>query len=135
MGRFIPEVRRSVRPSLGGWWGAAAGIAAIIAWASLPSAPAADQGSASQPLWRSEIVTAATPTRSVPFDVELGNATSVWLVVDDGGDGFGCDWADWVDPVFKGAGLEKPLVDLEWKRAVAEWGEVRKGRNAGGDEL
>lgn len=135
MGRFIPEVRHSVRPSLGGWWIAAAGIAAIIAWACLPSAPAADQGSASQPLWRSEIVTAATPTRSVPFDVELGGATSVWLVVDDGGDGFGCDWADWVDPVFKGAGLEKPLVDLEWKRASTEWGEVRKGRNAGGDDL
>ena len=135
MGRFIPEVRHSVRPSLGGWWIAAAGIAAIVVWASLPSAPAADQGSASQPLWRSEIVTAATPTRSVPFDVDLGGAMSVWLVVDDGGDGFGCDWADWVDPVFKGAGLEKPLVDLEWKRAVAEWGEVRKGRNAGGDEL
>jgi hypothetical protein len=135
MGRFIPGVRHSVRPLLGGWWGAAAGIAAIVAWASLPPAPAADQGSASQPLWRSEIVTAATPTRSVPFDVELGGATSVWLVVDDGGDGFGCDWADWVDPVFQGAGLEKPLVDLEWKRAAAEWGKVQKGRNAGGDEL
>jgi putative membrane-bound dehydrogenase-like protein len=135
MGRFILEVRHSLRPSLGGWWIAAAGIAAIVAWASLPSAPAADQGSASQPLWRSEIVTAATPTRSVPFDVERGGATSVWLVADDGGDGFGCDWADWVDPVFEGAGLEKPLVDLDWKRASAEWGEVRKGRNAGGDEL
>ena len=99
------------------------------------SSPAADQGSASQPLWRSEIVTAATPTRSVPFDVDLGGATSVWLVVDDGGDGFGCDWADWIDPVFKGPGLEKPLDGLDWKRAAAEWGEVRKGRNAGGDEL
>ncbi len=135
MGRFISESRHTGRRSLGRWQSlvAMAGCAAIVSLAPLSHISAAESGS--QPLWRSEIVTAATPSRSVPFDVELGGATSVWLVVDDGGDGFGCDWADWVDPVFKGAGLEKPLVDLEWKRAVAEWGEVRKGRNAGGDEL
>jgi putative membrane-bound dehydrogenase-like protein len=135
MGRFISDFRHPAQRSVGRWQGlvAVAGCAAFLAVAALRLSSAAEPGS--QPLWSSGLITLETPTRSVPFDVELGGATSVWLVVDDGGDGFGCDWADWVDPVFKGAGLEKPLVDLEWKRASAEWGEVRKGRNAGGDEL
>lgn len=135
MGRFISDFRHPAQRSVGRWQGlvAVAGCAAILAVAALRLSSAAEPGS--QPLWSSGLITLETPTRSVPFDVELGGAASVWLVVDDGGDGFGCDWADWVDPVFKGAGLEKPLVDLEWKRASAEWGEVRKGRNAGGDEL
>ena len=137
MRRFSRADRDSVRQWLGGWrgLGATAGCAALATWACFSPAPAADPATASQPLWTSAVVTRDTPTRSVPFDVDLGGATSVWLVVDDGGDGFGCDWADWVDPVFKGSGVEKALVDLDWKRASAEWGEVRKGKNAEGGEL
>jgi len=137
MGHFISDRPRTERTSLWGRRGlvAAAGCAVIASSAMLLPAPAADAPSASQPRWTSPIVTRDTPSRSVPFDVDLEGASSVWLVVDDGGDGFGCDWADWIDPVFKGQGIEKALVDLDWKRASAEWGEVRKGRNADGGEL
>ncbi len=99
------------------------------------AAPAADGRGDGVPFWKSDVVSRDTPGRSVPFEVDVSGAKSVWLVVDDGGDGFGCDWADWIDPVFKGPNVNKPLADLDWKRAAAEWGEVRKGLNAEGGEL
>ena len=113
--------------------GAAAWTLAVALAAPLP---AADQpGAAGQPLWRSDLVTRDTPDRSLPFAVDLDGAKRVWLVVEDGGDGFGCDWADWIDPVFEGPGGKTPLIDLDWIQATSEWGQVRKGRNAEGGEL
>ena len=111
---------------------------ALLAIAAVATArlPAAEQpAAAGQPLWRSAVVTRDTPDRAIPFSVDLAGAKRVWLVVEDGGDGFGCDWADWIDPVFEGPGGRTPLVDLDWKEASTEWGEVRKGRNAAGGEL
>mgnify|MGYP006274921023 CR=1 FL=1 len=108
---------------------------AILMLAALAVTAAEPATKPGQPVWRSALVDRDTPDRSVAFDVPLGGAKQVWLVVDDGGDGFGCDWADWIDPVFEGPGVKKALLDLDWKQASTEWGEVRKGRNAGGGEL
>ena len=118
-------------------WQAVAATAVVTAgWCLGMAAPAADGKAGGDPLWQSGLVTRDTPDRAVPFDVDLAGAKSVWLVVDDGGDGFACDWADWIDPVFViGPGAEKALADLDWRKAASEWGEVRKGRNAAGDEL
>lgn len=118
-------------------------VAAVVSvWGALvvvlgsTEVPAAEPGTKpSQPLWRSPVVDRDTPGRAVPFDVDLDGAKQVWLVVDDGGDGFGCDWADWIDPAFEGPSGTRSLVDLDWKTATTEWGEVRKGRSAGGGEL
>ena len=33
-------------------------------------------------------------------EIDLGDAVGLWLVVTDGGNGYGCDWADWIDPRF-----------------------------------
>ena len=111
---------------------AAGTLLVALACAAAAADPAPKPG---QPLWRSPVVDRDTPGRTVSFDVDLGGAGQVWLVVDDGGDGFGCDWADWIDPVFEGPGGKTALVDLDWKQAATEWGEVRRGRNAGGGEL
>ena len=113
-------------------------VVAASSWLTLPAVAAiAAEGVSkpAQPLWHSRVVDRETPDRSVAFDVAVGGAKQVWLVVDDGGDGFGCDWADWIDPVFEGPAGKRSLVDLDWKGATTEWGEVRKGRNAGGGEL
>ena len=85
-------------------------------------------------LWRSGVVTAATPGRGVDFDVELGGAKKIWLVVEDDGS-FAMDWAAWVNPRFVGPGGEKLLTAVGWRSATAGWGEVRKDRNAAGGPI
>ena len=60
---------------------------------------------------------------------------SLYLVVRDGGDGFGCDWADWVEPKLIGPAGEKKLTDLKWKSASAGYGEVHINGNAQGNPI
>ncbi|MFM7249200.1 MAG: PVC-type heme-binding CxxCH protein [Planctomycetaceae bacterium] len=105
-------------------------LAAALGAGAVPAAEPA------KPAWQSPVVDRDTPGRRVPFAVELRGATRVWLEVADGGDGYGCDWADWIEPAFEGPeGTKTPLADLDWRRATTEWGEVRKGRSAGGGAL
>ncbi|NBV45342.1 MAG: dehydrogenase [Planctomycetia bacterium] len=111
---------------LSGW---TIGAAVWLVWSAGPLPALA------APVWQSPVITPATPGRTAAFDVDLAGATRVWLVVDDGGDGFGCDWADWIDPVFKGPDGDTALVDLQWKRAAADWGQVQDNRNAEGGPL
>ncbi len=80
-------------------------------------------------------MTVGTPQHTVPIDLPLDGARSLFLVVDDGGDGYSCDWADWIEPRLIGPQGEKPLTDLKWKSARADWGSVRVGRNANGGPL
>ena len=85
-----------------------------------------------QELWRSELVRAGV----VDVDVPLAACDVLWLVVDDGGDGNSCDWADWIAPrfVLEGGG-EVPLASLAWLEAHQGWGETRSGQSAGGGPL
>ena len=54
--------------------------------------------SAAEPKFDSKIVSAQTKGHAVDVDVDITGAKSLFLVATDGGDGFGCDWADWVEP-------------------------------------
>ena len=63
--------------------------------------------------------------QSVDIQVKLNGAGKIYLVVTDGGDGFGCDWADWVNPRFTGPAGEKSLTELKWKTATAGFGSRR----------
>ncbi len=69
------------------------------------------------------------------IDVELGGAKELYLVVTDGGNGYGCDWADWAEPRLIGTAGEKKLTELKWKSATAGFGQVRVNKNAGGGSL
>lgn len=51
-----------------------------------------------KPIYESPIVSAETKGHSVAIDVPLNGAKELYLVVSDAGDGFGCDWADWIEP-------------------------------------
>jgi len=84
-------------------------------------------------LFQSPVISGTTAGHSVDINVDLKGAKSVFLVVRDGGDGFGCDWADWVDPRFTGPAGEKSLTELKWKSASAGFGSVNVNRNAGGN--
>jgi len=80
-------------------------------------------------------VTTETSRHRIDIDTDLKGARDIYLVVTDGGNGFSCDWADWVDPVIYGNGKEQSLVDLSWENATTGWGQVRKNLNAGGGPI
>ena len=88
-----------------------------------------------QPLYRSPIITTQTKGHSIPITVSLKESKQLVLVVEDGGNGYGCDWANWVNPTIKGADWTKPLTDLKWKSATAEWGKVQVNLNAAGQPM
>ena len=118
----------------------------LDAWngrASLSLAPAAAPKLQPQPeeapktagdgkLFQSPIVNKQTKGHAVEIDVPLNGAKSLFLVVTDGGDGYGCDWADWVNPRFVGKDGEKSLTELKWKSASTGFGQVHLNKNAGG---
>ena len=98
--------------------------------ASLPATPAAE------PKFDSKVVTASTKGHAVEIDLDISGAKSLFLVATDGGDGFGCDWADWAEPRLIGKdGKESKLTELKWKAASAGFGEVNVNKNCGGDGL
>lgn len=68
-------------------------------------------------------------------DVDLAGSRELWLLAEDGGNGFGYDWADWIDPRLVGPAGELSLVQLGWIHATVGWGSVGKNRNAGGGPL
>ncbi|MCA9227185.1 MAG: NPCBM/NEW2 domain-containing protein, partial [Planctomycetales bacterium] len=76
-----------------------------------------------------------TPGHVVDITAEITGAKQLFLVVSDAGDGFGCDWADWAEPVLIGPAGKKKLTDLKWKSADAGFGQVRIDANAGGQPL
>lgn len=102
---------------------------------ALPTAPAAETKAPAKPVFRSKLVTSDTPAHAVAIDIELGDAQRLYLVVTDGGNGYGCDWADWAEPRLVGPQGEKKLTELEWKSASANWGQVRVDANAGGGPM
>lgn len=88
-----------------------------------------------KPVAESRILTTSTPGFQESIKADITGARNLYLVVSDGGNGYGCDWADWVNPRLSGPGGELSLTKLKWKSATAEWGEVSIGRNAGGGPL
>ncbi|GIW96344.1 MAG: hypothetical protein KatS3mg110_4385 [Pirellulaceae bacterium] len=106
---------------------------------SQKSPPGAASGSSGRgdvrPLFRSPVITSQTPGHSVAMDVPLAGAGELYLVVTDAGDGYSCDWADWIEPRLVGPAGEKKLTEIRWKRATAAWGQVQVNRNAAGGPL
>ncbi len=88
-----------------------------------------------KPLFVSSVVTSRTPGHAVDIDVDLKGARSLFLVLDETGDGHGCDWADWVEPRLIGPKGELKLTDLKWKAAFSGWGNARVNLNASGGKL
>lgn len=90
---------------------------------------------ARKPNFAATKVTAAAPGHRVPIDIDISNGKELYLVALDAGDGFGCDWVDWVNPRFVGPSGELKLTDMKWSLAHSGWGEVRIDRNCEGGPL
>ncbi len=90
---------------------------------------------AAKALFTSKIVTSKTPGHAVKVDVDITGAKQLYLVVNDAGNGYSCDWADWAEPVLLGTQGKKRLTDLDWKHATTGFGQVHKNKNAGGGPM
>lgn len=90
----------------------------------------------SKPKFESKVIAGATtPGQSIPIEADITGAKSLFLVVQDGGDSFGCDWADWVEPKLVGPKGEMKLTELKWKSAAAGFGKVVVNGNCAGDPI
>ncbi len=81
-------------------------------------------------LFTSPVVSSKTPDHKVDIEIELQGAKKIFLVVNDGDDGFTCDWADWLNPTFLGKDKQIDVTTLKWTVATSQWGTVNKNLNA-----
>ena len=80
-------------------------------------------------LFVSQKITSTTKRHRVEIETSMKGVKDLFLIASDGGDGYACDWADWVDPVIHGPEGTKSLVDLGWKSATTDFGKVQKDKN------
>jgi putative membrane-bound dehydrogenase-like protein len=72
----------------------------------------------------------------VDVRADIAGAKKLYLVVTDGGNGIGCDWADWLEPkLLRSDGSSVPLTSLKWKSATAGWNQPQAGKNVAGGTL
>ncbi len=90
---------------------------------------------AAGPKFESKVISQATKGQSVPVSVDVKGAKKLFLVATDGGDGFGCDWADWVEPKLVGPKGEQKLTEMKWKSASSGFGNVGINKNCGGNAI
>ena len=88
-----------------------------------------------KPVFTSPTISRETKGHAVEVDADITGARQLFLVVHDGGDGYGCDWSDWAEPRLVGPSGEKKLTELTWKTAEAQWGKVQVNKNCGGGPL
>ena len=88
-----------------------------------------------KPIASTPVVNANTPGHAVKIEADIRGAKNLYLVVTDGGNGYGSDWADWAEPKLIGSKGELKLTDLKWKTASADWGNVGINKNVNGGDM
>lgn len=87
-----------------------------------------------KPIWASKVITPKTQGHSVNVSVDIAGAENLYLVANDGGNGFSCDWASWVNPRLTGDG-ELDLTTVKWKSASSGFGQIMLNKNCGGQPI
>ncbi len=91
---------------------------------ALFNAQSANEPDPKRALWQSPLITRASQPRTVEADLKLNGARKLYLVVDDGGDGFSYDHADWLEPKLIGAdGKPVKLTEMKWKERIGGLGQ------------
>lgn len=88
-----------------------------------------------KPLASTVAITEKTPGHAVMIEADIKGAKNLYLVVRDGDNGYGGDWADWAEPRLVGSKGELKLTDVKWKSAASDWGNVGVNRNVDGGSL
>lgn len=88
-----------------------------------------------KPIASTGVITRETPGHAVTIEADIKGAKNLYLVVTDGDNGYGSDWADWAEPKLIGSKGELKLTDLKWKSAASDWGKVGMNVNVDGGSL
>ncbi len=63
-------------------------------------------------------------------------SNELYLIVNDNGDSYSCDHANWINPTIELSSGEKiSLMDLNWDYATAGWGTTQKNRSVSKNDL
>ena len=89
-----------------------------------------------KPKFCSGLVRPGVKSGRIAIDVDISGAKKLWLVVTEGGNGYACDWADWLEPkLIRPNGSALNLAKLKWKSATCGWGEIHLNKNCVGGPL
>ncbi len=88
-------------------------------------------------VYRSGTVSTLTDGYGVDIDVEIpAGSTELYLIVNDGGENYNCDHADWINPqIILDNDEVISLVDLDWEYATSGWSTVQKNKSISGGTL
>ncbi len=88
-------------------------------------------------LYRSGTISRLTDGYGTNIDIQLPeDSKQLFLIVNDGGDGYSCDHADWINPVLYLENGDSILVtDLSWEYATAGWNSVQINKSVSGGTL
>jgi putative membrane-bound dehydrogenase-like protein len=96
------------------------------------NSPSSGESSVSKPKFKSGVMNSSR----APADIDISGAKKLWLIVTDGGDGYSCDWANWIEPkLVRADGSAIFLTALDWKSATTGFGQVNKHKNCMGGPL
>ena len=99
---------------------------------SQSTAAATPKAAKARAIFLSETITSQTKRHRVEIDTSIAGVRDLYLIVDDAGDSYSCDWANWVDPTVHGPDGTLSLVEHGWQSAKSDWGSVNKDRNCAG---
>jgi putative membrane-bound dehydrogenase-like protein len=88
-----------------------------------------------KPVASTPVISTETPGHSAKIEADIKGQKNLYLVVTDGGNGYGSDWANWAEPKLIGPKGEMKLTDLKWKNASADWGNVGINKNVDGGDM
>ncbi|MCL1919890.1 MAG: NPCBM/NEW2 domain-containing protein [Kiritimatiellaeota bacterium] len=83
----------------------------------------------------SPILTTAVEGNMLEVEADVKGAEYVTFIITDGGDGYGCDHTDLLEPRFIGSWGEKKLTALDWEHQQCGWNSTSKNRSVGGGKL
>jgi hypothetical protein len=86
-------------------------------------------------IWKSEVITKATPGQSVKIDVDITGTKKLYLVVNDGGDKTDWDHADWIEPTVYNEKNAVKLSSLKWIKATSGWEKAKVNKSISGNDL
>lgn len=90
-----------------------------------------------QLIYRSGTISKLTDGNGEFINIELPkNSRELYLIVNDNGDGYSCDHADWINPTIElNNGNKISLTDRDWDFATAGWGTIQKNKSISGRDL
>lgn len=88
-------------------------------------------------LYRSGTVSTLTDGYGVDIDIQIPEGSNqLFLIVNDGGDGFSCDHADWINPtIYLSNGDSIKLNTRSWEYASAGWNTPLLNKSVSGGTL